>query len=71
MRKYNYYSEKTWGRELDRAIKRQKRLAIRIVKMETIIKMKKKNRFTLEQIGKKVGFTREYVRQLISFFRLE
>lgn len=65
-----HWSEKYMKRWIDDAIRHQEKLQVRIDKIRKIIDMRNKNKMTLQQIGNELGHSKEYIRQVLSKFKL-
>lgn len=69
-----YFAKKpsdVWERYLTASLKAQSKLEKRIEKIGKIIEFRKNNKMKLEEIGKKVGISKQAVHQIIKKFNLD
>lgn len=58
----------SWTRYLESALRNQKALKLRLVRIRKIIKLRKENKKTLQEIGDEFHISRERVRQILDRF---
>lgn len=59
-----------WIKEMELCSRSQKFLSIRIERIKDILKLRLKNKKTLEEIGVKYGLSRQRIEQIIKQFHL-
>lgn len=64
----NEWRTANWNRYLESALRNQKALKIRLVRIRKIIKLRTENKKTLQEIGDEFHISRERVRQILDRF---